>query len=553
MTLAVRLASVALALLLCGAHAQTPIASVDDLVAAFANGGEYRIAPGTYALDASLDVTGALSIVGSGPDDVFIEAAGGTIAVRVGEGARLHLEGVRMVWTGDKPGDLVVVRHGHVTLRGVDLGFAKAGTVEPPDPWRPAGHGSALVLQGGAEAVVEDARFALSENAAIEVLGSSALFLAGSQVVDNYRGIIATEEARIDVRGTTFLDQFTQAIALVGDAQATFSDGGFGGNGRLDVEGGVWIEAIRVVDRARATFRGGVLRDSPTSGIAVSGNAEVIIDGMLLEANGGVLEDESRRWAAVFVSGEARVAVQRATVRGNLGGAFDVRQSGTLVIEDTTVAANGAFGHTRVSDRGLLVIHGSRFVRNDGAVFAHGEARAAIHDSELLDGGASGVAVGESASVEIVGSTIAGHAQRGVWIDGDASVDLIGNTITANDMGLWMTGAATALVNENRITDNVHTGAVLLGATRAAFARNEIDGNGRNGVALADASGGLLEDNQLRRNGLVGVLIVGTATGTLERNTITGSESGVRLENEGTAQGADNVFANNGQDVTEAR
>ncbi|MDV7402003.1 right-handed parallel beta-helix repeat-containing protein, partial [Arthrospira platensis SPKY1] len=103
-----------------------------------------------------------------------------------------------------------------------------------------------------------------------------------------------------------------------------------------------------------------------------------------------------------------------------------------------------------------------------------GNARAAIHDSELLDGGSSGVAVGESASVDVVGSTIAGHAGRGVWIDGYASVDLTDNTIAGNKMGVWLTGATTAFVTENRIHDNLHSGAVLLGTTRALFARNEI-------------------------------------------------------------------------------
>ncbi|TVR92279.1 MAG: right-handed parallel beta-helix repeat-containing protein [Trueperaceae bacterium] len=548
-----RLGTLVLALLLCAAFAQTAIESVDDLVAAFASGGEYRIAPGTYALDGSLDVAGALSIVGSGPDDVTIEASGGPIAVRVGEGARLHLEGLRLVWAGDSAGDLVVVRNGHVVLRGVDLGLAKAGTVEPADPWRPAGHGTALVLQGRAEADVEDTRIIRNENAAIEVLGTSALRLATSQVGDNHRGIIAVQEARIDVRGSTFLDQFAQAIVLLDDAQATLTDSGFGGNGVLDVERGMWLEAIRVVDQARATFRGGIVRDSPVSAIAASGTAEVVIDGTLLEANGDGLEDGSRRWAAVVVMDEARVAVQRATVRGSLGGAFEVRQAGTLVIEDSTVAANGAFGHTRVSDQGTLVIQGSRFLGNEGSVFVHGDARAAIHGSELLDGASSGVTIGEAASVDIVGNTIAGHVARGVWIDGDASADLTDNTITGNEMGLWMTGAATAFVTENRVFDNLHSGAVLLGGTRAVFMRNEITGNGRNGVALADESGGHLEDNRLLGNGQVGVLIVDAATGTLEGNTIAGSESGVRLEDQGAAQGVDNVFSDNGQNVTEAR
>ena len=547
-------AAIVVALVLAGgAHAQTSIEDVDDLRAAAARGGEYRIAPGTYALDATLDVVGTLSIVGSGPAEVLLEASGGPIAIRVGEGARLHLEGIGLTWVGDGPGDLVVVRHGHVTLRDVGLGFARAGTVESADPWRPGGHGSALVLQGQAEADVEDATIARNGNVAIEMLGSSTLRLADARVVENHRGLIAVEAARVDVQGTVFLDQFAQGIVLTDDAQATFRATGFGGNGRLDVEQGVWLEAIRLVDRARASFLGGVLRDSPTSGIAAAGSAEVIIDGMRLEANGGVLEDESRRWAAVFVTDEARVAVHDATVRGNLGGAFDVRSSGVLAIENSTIEANGAFGHTRVSDQGRLAVRGSRFVANDGAVFVHGNARAAIHDSELLDGGSSGVAVGESASVDVVGSIIAGHAGRGVWIDGDASVDLTDNTIAGNEMGVWLTGAATAFVTENRIHDNRHSGAVLLGTSRALFARNEIAGNARHGVTLADESGAILEDNVVRGNGLVGVLIVDAAAGTLERNTIAGSESGVHLEDQGAAQGVDNVFADNAQDVSDAR
>lgn len=529
------------------------IDSVESLVAAFATGGDYRIAPGSYAVDVGLEAAGTLRIVGDDRDRVLIESWGVPIAVRVHEGASLHLEGLRLVSLGDGPSDLIVVRQGDLTLRGVDLGFARAGTIDPPDPWRSGGHGSAVVGQGSAVLAVEDSRVTLSGNTAFEMLGTSTLRLDGVMIVDNQRGLMAGEEARIDVTDTLFLDQVAQAVMLFDDVRASFVDTGFGGNGAFDPDRQRFLEAIRVVDRASATFRGGVLRDSPTTGLGVGGAAEVVVDGMLIEGNGTVLDDGSRRWSAVFVTGDGRMAVQRSTLQRNGGGAFDVRGGATLVIEDATVAANGSFAHTTATEGATLVMQGSRVVDNEGAMFVTGSARAVIDATVIVDGATSGVVIGESARVEVTGSTIAGHAARGVWIDGDASVDLIDNTIDGNEMGLWMTGAATAVVNHNRIRSNRHSGAVLLEATRGAFARNEIAGNARNGVALAEASRGLLEENHIVANGIVGVLIVDEAAGTLERNTITGSDAGVLIEDQAVANGADNVFAANGQDVADER
>lgn len=550
--LRVRLVTLAMALLLGGAIAQTTIENVEELMAAFATGGEYRIAPGTYAVAETLSLSASLSIVGSDPAEVTIAASGGPIAVRVGEGARLHLEGLRLVWDDVTPGDLIVVRHGHVSLRRVDLGMAQAGTVEARDPWRDS-HGTALVLQGTASAVVEDARIARNANAAIEMLSSSTLSLEGSIVIDNHRGLIAVAEASLDVIDTAIVDQVAQGLVLAGTVQATFTDTVFAGNGRLDVERGLWLEAIRLVERSRATFVGGVLRDSPTNGIAASDSAEAVIDGMLIEANGGVIDGGNRSWSALFVTSDARVAVQRSMVRGNPAGAFDVRGAGTLVIEDAVVFENGGFGHTAARDQAVLVVQGSRVVANDGAVLVLGEARVVISESELVDGGSSGVVASESAQVRVQASTVAGHAERGLWIDGDATVDVVDCDVEGNAMGLWLTGAATAFVIESRIRDNRHSGAVLLGTSRGAFTDNEIVGNAQNGVALAESSGGVLEGNLLAGNGSVGVLLVDAATGSLERNTITGSPAGVRLEDQATAQGADNLFADNEQDVAEVR
>ncbi len=550
-----RLAAAAAALLVYAlAYGQPQIIdSVDELLAAFTAGGTYEIVPGSYAVPVPLVAHGEVSIVGSGREDVLLELAGGPIAVRVGEGAAVHLEGMRLVWVGDGPADLIVVRHGTVGLRSVDLGFAEAGTLETPDPWRPGGHGSALVLQGGATAATEDVVFARNGGNTIEVLDDATLQLVTPQVIDGFRGLVASGRARIEVGGGVFLDQVAQGVALIGESQADFVQTAFGGNGLLDVEAGQFLEAIRVGENARASFTGGVVRDSATVGLGVGGAASVVVRDVRFEANGEVREGVDRSWPAVGVNGEAQVAVHDSSVTGSPGGAFDVRNAGTLVLENVEVSGNGGFAHTSVSDQGRLAIQGGRFVGNAGAVFAGGEARAGIYEAELRDGAGHGVVVAQAASVELEGTVVAGHAERGVWVDGGASADVTGGAIEGNEMGVWLTGDATAFLTDVRVVGNRHSGVVLSGSARAVVETSEVSGHASNGVAAIEDAAVIVRDSTLRGNAVNGVLVGGAASATLERNAIEGGESGVRLESEGVAQGAENTFADNGMDVREAR
>ncbi|MFN2323482.1 MAG: right-handed parallel beta-helix repeat-containing protein [Trueperaceae bacterium] len=536
------------------AHAQVQVIdSVDELLAAFAVGGAYEIVPGTYAVPEPLVAAGEVTIVGMGRESVQLEMHGGPIAVRVGEGTSVHLEGLRMVWAGDGPADLIVVRNGTLGLRSIDLGFAEAGTLETPDPWRPGGHGSALVLQGTSNAVTEDVVFARNAGNTIEVLDDATLQLVTPQVIDGHRGLVASGRAQIEVGGGVFLDQFAQGVALIGEAQADFVQTAFGGNGVLDVEAGQYLESIRVGDNARASFTGGVLRAAPATALGVGGGATVVVRGMRFEVNGAARPDLERSWSAVFVSDSAEVAVHDSSVTGSPGGAFTVRGAGTLVLDGVDVSGNGGFAHTSVSDRGQLAIQGGRFVGNAGAIFVGGEARAGIYEAELRDGVAHGVVVAQSGSVAIEGTVVAGHAERGLWVDGGASADVTGGAFEGNEMGVWLTGEATAFLTDVRVVGNRHSGVVLSGTARAVVETSEVSGHASNGVAAIEGAAVIVRDSTLRANVVNGVLVGGDATATLERNAIEGAESGVRLESQGVAQGVENTFAGNGMDVREVR
>lgn len=542
-----------LALLLGAAHAQTLIEHSDGLVAAFASGGAFQIAAGSYAVEVPLLVQGELSIVGSGRDDVLIELSGGPIALRVGEGARLHLQGMRLLWGGETPSDLIVVRHGRLSLQEVDLGFARAGHVEPADPWRPGGHGSAIVLQGSAEAELGEVRIVRSEVSALELLGDSRLRLQSVHLADNFRGLIAGERATVEAHELLVFDQSMQALLLMGQVQATLVDSIVSGNGVLDAEREQFLEAIRVIDDASLRLLGGVLRGSETIGLIAAGSAEVVLRDMLIEANGDDRPDLGRAWPAVFALGQAQVAVQQSTVRGNRGGAFELRQNAGLVLEGVLVEGNGGVGHVAAMDQSRLAVQDSRFVGNAGMLFVGDEAKAGIYRSQLLDGQTSGVVLASSASADLIDNLVAGHAARGVWIDGGASAELRGNTIEGNEMGLWMTEGTTATVSENRFIGNRNSGVVLGGSARILLEQNQVSGNAVHGVALFQEAGAILRGNELSGNVGSGLFVAGAASATLEGNTFSGSEWGVRLEAEGSVQGSENVFADNGQDVSDAR
>lgn len=536
------------------AGAQGLIDSVDDLTDAFEIGGEYRIVPNTYVMEEPLEVRVDVTLIGSDRERVSIEARGAPVAVRVVGDVDVHLEGLRLIYAGDAGSDLIVLRDARLTMRGVDLGFAKAGAAsDPPDADRPGGHGSSLVLLGDARVAASDLRIAQSEVAAVEANGTSVIVLVDSQLIGNFRGLLVGGEARLELRGTTVSGQYAQGLVIGDHAQALLVDTGFIDNGVVNAERGQFFEAVRVFGQARVDVEGGTFRDAPSVGLSVGGNAEVVLNGTLLEGNGGVYADIDRTWGAVLLQDDARMAIHGGSARANPGGAFEVNDMAGLALQDVLVEGNGSWGHTVVMDGALLSVRGGTFIDNAGALFVGDDGRAGIEGAELRGGGDLGIVAGVRASIEVTDTSIVDHGGRGVWIDGGASAELTNLTITGNEVGLWMTGSTTAFLRDSAILDHRHTGVALLGTARLVLEGNEVAGNTVNGVALTEGSSAVLSDNQLTANGDTGLLVQGTAMASLERNTIGGSPSGVRLEGEGQAQQTATTFADNVDDVVEDR
>lgn len=92
--LAAASAAIAVALAVSTSFAQSPVATAADLVAAFANGGDYEVLPGHYVVENPVVIRSDLRLIGSSPDEVLIEIHGAPEGVRIVDGATVRLEGL---------------------------------------------------------------------------------------------------------------------------------------------------------------------------------------------------------------------------------------------------------------------------------------------------------------------------------------------------------------------------------------------------------------------------------------------------------------------------
>lgn len=551
-------APLALAALACAAFAGAQGGLVDsdaDLVAALAEGGEYQVMPRTYVLDAPVVIRNDLRLVGVDRERVTIEAMAGPIAVLVEGDVGVHLEGLRLIYRGEAAADLIVARGARLSFRTVDLGFGRAGPPsDPPVPDRPDGHGSGLVLAGGASAAGDDLRIAQNQRAAIEMADGSTLDLVASTIVGNYQGLVGSGAIRVDVRASSFSGHFAHALLMAGDGlDATFVDTDFEDNGIVDIERQQFWPATRLGGASRIRFTGGAMRATQGIGLSLTGATHVTVDGMRFEGVGGQYPEIERTWAAVLVQGEARLEVADSVLIGNAGGAFEVSESGGLVLRGVRVEANGSRFHTRAAGDAVLEFRESAFVDNVGGVYVGGAAQLGLFGSELTGASEVALVVTGGARAEVTDTTVADFTVRGVWIDGSGHADLTRTIVSGTGTGVVLTGEATAMLIDNDLVTNSVHGVEAGGTSRVALDGNRVSGNAVSGVLIGGGASGVLQGNELAGNGEYGMVFTGTAMGQLDRNVIGYSPIGVHLEDTAAIQGEANEFVEVGMNVSDAR
>lgn len=485
-----------LALLLAAALTTLAAAQVEivdstaDLVAALETGGRYGVMPGEYALTEPVVVRHDLELVGLGRDSVHVEVNGAPVAVRIEGDVDVTIEALRLVYGGDVGADLIVVSAARLTLREVDVGFARlAEPSDPPMAGRENGHGSGVALIDGATLVGHDLRVAQNQLAGIEARSGARVELDEPTLVANYRGLVAVgSDVRIDVRGGTVSGHYAHGLVLdAPDLVASFQDVAFLDNGVVDFEREAYWPGAVIGGTANVTFTGGVMRDMPGTGIVIAGAAQVGLRGVTIEGVGGHYEGIDRPWRALQVGGNARLTIEDGALLGNAGGAMSIEENAALVMRGVRVEGNGGWSHTSILGSATAIVQESTFAGNDGALLAGGAATLGLMASEVSGSAGHGLVIAAEGAASVMNSLIAGNAEDGVWVDGSSALELHTSQVVGNRVGVFVSGEALATLIGNEFVDNQQAGVVLTAGGRADLRGNTI-ARSPVGVFLADAS-----------------------------------------------------------------
>lgn len=189
----------------------TPLTPEDDWLAAIAKGGWIRLGPGEFLAAAPIELAGDIGIVGTGSGLTTLNFTGAgaeqLVMMYGGEGenrAILHLEGLRIIYTGVMPADLVVAWGDiDLTLHDVGLAYARDDLLairEGSGTWR--GHG--LIAGDGAAAYVRNSWFADNDTYGIYVLDAHSLVVEGSAFLLNDWAGIHAANTPLTVAGSSF-------------------------------------------------------------------------------------------------------------------------------------------------------------------------------------------------------------------------------------------------------------------------------------------------------------------------------------------------------------
>jgi hypothetical protein len=288
---------------------------------------------------------------------------------------------------------------------------------------------------------------------------------------------------------------------------ASFQDVAFLDNGVVDFEREAFWPGAVIGGTANVTFTGGAMRDIPGTGIVIAGAAQVGLRGVTIEGVGGQYEGIDRPWRALQVGGSARLTIEDGALLGNAGGAMSIEKNAALVMRGVRVEGNGGWSHTSILGSGTAIVQESTFTGNDGALLAGGASTLGLMASEVSGSAGHGLVIAAEAAASVMNSLIAGNAEDGVWVDGSSALEMHTSQIVGNGIGVFVTGEGLATLVGNEFVDNQQAGVVLTAGGRA----------------------------------------------DLQGNTIARSPVGVFLADASVAQGAENVFAEVGEQVQDVR
>lgn len=523
------------------ALAQSLIEDVDGLFAAAAAGGSYLLAPGDFVLPETLVIAHDLELRGESMNATAIDAMGTAVGIEVEDGTTVRLEALSIGYEAEGAGDVVRVHDARLDLVDVRIGFARTGPSN--DAGRPFGVGAGLLLTGSAHATVTRGGLGRNAWAGAEMHDAAVLELIDTEIVANGTGVHADGETRLDVRGTEFRDHTGNALFLIGATEAVIHASRFADNGSVvaDVVGS--FDGVRIGGSADVVLDGVTFVDHPRFALSLFDAARVRSSGSVFESNGGYDATTEFFQSAVLVENEAQLSMTGDVLRANPGGALEISGGATVELVDVTVTETGTWAHAYVIDAARLVVRNSRFVDNEGALYAAGGARVEVSASEFLGGDAEGIIVDERAVLELRDSVVRSNVEFGVVLSSDARATITRTTIEDNRTGVVMYGSSRANVSDSDVHGNDRSGIAFIETSTGDATNNRVDGNGWHGIVVADDARANVTGNVLVGNGERGILYDGRAAGRVDGNTVHSSPKAFAVWAEAAPQVGANTLA----------
>ncbi|MGI5229464.1 right-handed parallel beta-helix repeat-containing protein [Actinoallomurus sp. CA-142502] len=509
--------------------------TISDAVVAAGQGDVISIQPGTYVESVVLDREVTLSAAGS-PGGVRIESRGAP-AIRVsGEAATLSGVVIRHFGAETPAIDVPVgrLRMDECTVEAESAAalYARGAvevTAQACEFTNPAGAGvifvegaagsltecvvrrtkaSAVVirtganpqladctiteLQGSGLLVAEQARGTLRNcqiigagNPAVAIENGSAPRLEGVVVGDpDGVGVLVASGSTPLLAGCVVTGAGAQGIALVEGAAPDLY--------RVEVRGSAG-HGVHVLDASTGTFTECVVSGSGDTGVLVTGASTSSFEGLRVEGGSGsgvaVTESALPTFDELRVDGTGKNGLEvrsgahpqfrRVTVSAPAGDGILVTELGRGLFEETIVTAPQGAG-VRVAGGGRPEVRGCAFNGSGGAAVHVADGEVEVWDSEISDGQAEGVLVGDRGAAQLTRTRVRACRRAGVEWGEHATGSVVESEISAGrGDGILVHSTREVIVRDCLVHDNTGAGIrVTTPSNRLETAQITSRGNG---------------------------------------------------------------------------
>ena len=442
----------------------------EALVRRIQNGGVVVLGSGTFELDATLEVTRPLVLIGAGMDATVIRVTSEGGAVRWANtvnNTSLVIRDLTVEHRGPT-GSVLFLAGEEAELRGVRV----RGGAAPDGPvgGRWFSNGSGLHVSSGSRVSIHDSQIANNAGNGIFVTHGSNVTVFGSVIADNGSfGVFLGDyvspgglPAGAVWRGSTASLRLMQTtVRGNGDSGILFTQSTSG-----VIAGGSTITGnLRGVEdqgSGRVEIRDSFITSNRGVGVALSNDfggegVEPVVGSPILERN----EIADNGDAGVFAYGFAKTPrIVGNAVSGNRGFGLVFADAVAADVDDNTIAGNALHG-VQATDRANVTLRANRIYENrQWGIIAYGESTLTVigdevGSSQVVANDAGGIALGDRARARIVANTINGNGGPGILFEGRATGSVDENTITNNaGFGISMPQGGYPSIGSNTMSGN---------------------------------------------------------------------------------------------------